>query len=43
MHPLVNLSAEKSLDQFFKLESEHVEKTKFLGESGSSLLLGDEY
>jgi hypothetical protein len=45
IHPLVNLSGEKGLDEFFELGTELVEKTKFLGESASSssLMLGDEY
>ena len=45
IYPLVNLSGEKSVDEFFKLESEHVEKTKFLGDLGSStsLKIYDDY
>ena len=43
IHPLVDLSGEKSLEQFFKVDEEHVESTKFLGDSATSLLLGDDY
>ena len=43
LHPLVQLKTEDDIYQFFNTDEEYIEQTKFIGEEGPALALGELY